>query len=80
MVWRVGTRYADVRIVFAEFLVIVPRFILRNSKGNDQVFWTFLGCRDLSVDRVGCRHVNFDTEFFVGKQVVIVIPSCMVCC
>ena len=25
VVWRVGTRYADVRLVFAEFLVVVKR-------------------------------------------------------
>ena len=37
VVWRVGTRYADVRLVFAEFLAVVRRLILRNSKGNDQV-------------------------------------------
>ena len=28
---------ADVRSVFAEFLVVVRRLILRNSKGNDQI-------------------------------------------
>ena len=43
VVWRVGTRFADVRFVFAEFLVVVRRLILRNSKGNDQISGRFLG-------------------------------------
>ena len=43
VVWRAGTRYADVRLVSAEFQVVVRRLILRNSKGNDQISGRFLG-------------------------------------
>ena len=43
VVWRVGTRYAGVRLVVAEFLAVVRRLIFRNSKGNDQISGRFLG-------------------------------------
>ena len=35
VVWRVGSRFADVR--FAEFLVVVRRLFLSKSEGTDQI-------------------------------------------